>query len=99
MKPVRLREAAKGDLREALRWYGERDPDLANRLFAELRVTFEFLEQFPKAGRRVPEVTDRDVRRLPVHTFPYHVVYLELRSRISVLAIAHDKRAPEYWRG
>jgi hypothetical protein len=34
----------------------------------------------------------------PVHNFPYHVVFLQLRDRISVLAIAHDRRRPGYWR-
>jgi hypothetical protein len=42
-------------------------------------------------------VKDPDVRSLPVHNFPYRVVFMRLAERISVLAIAHYRRRPGYW--
>jgi len=39
VKPVRLRRIAKLDLREAVVWYRERDPDLASRFLDEVYRT------------------------------------------------------------
>jgi hypothetical protein len=41
---------------------------------------------------------DLPVRRAPVKRFPYHVIYLETETAIRVLAAAHDKHRPGYWR-
>lgn len=98
MKPVRLRAAAKRDLKEAAAWYEDQNAEIADRFAAEVTRTLELIEQFPMTGAPVPGVTDPDIRRLPVHNFPYHVVFLRLSDRIAVLAIAHDRRRPGYWR-
>ena len=39
------------------------------------------------------------VRRVAVSRFPYYVAYLVTDYQIHVLAIAHDRRRPVYWRG
>jgi len=97
LKPIRLRERARHELREATAWYRERSGEVADRFAAEVRQTLHHLEQFPETGAFVPGVVDRDVRRLPVHNFPYHIVFIRLKRHISVLAIAHDRRRPGYW--
>jgi len=43
-------------------------------------------------------VDDSDIRQLPVNDFPYHVVFKRFAERVVVLAIAHDRRKPGYWR-
>lgn len=98
MKRVRLRRIAKRDLREAIAWYRERNEEVADRFAAEVQRTLEHLEQFPSTGAFMPSVPDQDVRSFPVHNFPYHVVFLRLPDRISVLAVAHDRRRPGYWK-
>lgn len=51
------------------------------------------------SGAPVPEVAaDLLVRRAGVHRFPYHVAYLVIEDEIRVLAIAHDRRRPGYWK-
>ena len=80
MKPVRLRKIAKRDLREAVLWYAERNQDAARRFADEVSRTLELIERFPSTGAPVPGVSDRDVRRLPVHNFPYHVVFAPTRE-------------------
>jgi plasmid stabilization system protein ParE len=78
-------------------WYAERNQDAAQRFADEVSRTLELIERFPSTGAAVPGVSDRDVRRLPVHNFPYHVVFMALPDRVAVLAIAHDRRRPAYW--
>jgi len=74
-----------------------RSDDVADRFAREVRQTLQHLEQFPLTGSSVPSVNDADVRRLPVHNFPYHIIFIRLATHISVLAVAHDRRRPGYW--
>lgn len=97
MKPVRVRARAQRELREAVDWYRERSPDVAERFAAEVREALQHLERFPRSGAFVPGANDPEVRRLPIHNFPYHIVFIRLDTHISVLAIAHDRRQPGYW--
>ena len=41
---------------------------------------------------------DLPVRTMAVTRFPYHVVYLEVNDEIRILAVAHDRRKPGYWK-
>jgi len=93
---VRLRWSARRDLREAIAWYRERNEQVARRFGAEVRQVLEHLEDFPFTGGIVPGLNDPDVRCFPVHGFPYKVVFIRLGNKISVLAVAHNRRQP-YW--
>jgi plasmid stabilization system protein ParE len=97
LNPVNLRRIAKRDIREAVIWYRRRDPKLANRFLDEVFKVLRLLEQFPNVGGSVFGVTDRATRQIPVDTFPYYVVFKRFADRISVLAIAHDRKRPGYW--
>jgi plasmid stabilization system protein ParE len=70
---------------------------VAERFAAEVRQALRHLEQFPDTGAFVTGVADPDVRKLPIHNFPYHLIFIRLPHHISVLAIAHDRRRPGYW--
>jgi len=48
--------------------------------------------------RRWP-IFDLDFRRLPLFRFPYSIVYREKStSVVQILAMAHGRRRPGYWR-
>jgi toxin ParE1/3/4 len=98
VKPVRLRRVAKRDLREALAYYRERDADLARRFLDEVYRALELLERFPSTGGPVFGIEDPRIRQLPVNNFPYQVVFKRYEYRTAVLAIAHERREPGYWR-
>jgi toxin ParE2 len=98
VKPVRFRRAAKRELNEAADWYRERDAEVASRFLREVFRTVAFVERFPLTGGPVFGVDDADIRQLPVNNFPYHVVFKRFAERIVILAVAHDRRKPGYWR-
>src|SRR5882762_4975331 len=50
-----------------------------------------------EAPRRWPAGV-HGTRRFLLHRFPFAVAYRELRSIIQVLAVAHARRRPGYWR-
>jgi plasmid stabilization system protein ParE len=98
VKPVRLRRIAKRDLHEAVAWYRERDPALADRFLEEVFATLGLLEHFPNIGGPVFGFHDPATRQLPVNTFPYQVIFKRLERRTAILAIAHERKKPGYWR-
>jgi toxin ParE1/3/4 len=55
------------------------------------------VETFPQIGSRVPGVGDSDVRQMPIHAFPYQVVFVNLPDRVEVVAFAHYRRRPGYF--
>ena len=79
MKPVRLRRIAKRHLLKRVRWYRERDPELAERFLNEIYKTLALLERLPNAGGVVFGIADPNIRQLPVDNFPYHIVSRERR--------------------
>lgn len=97
MKPLKIVEPAEAEYRETTTWYRDRDARVAERFVAEARRTLELIETFPQIGGRVPGVDDRDIRRMPIHTFPYHVVFVDLADRLEVVAFAHNRRRPAYF--
>lgn len=56
------------------------------------RIVLEGPQLFP----RVKE--DRRMRRVPVARFPYSVVYADGPDHVRIVAFAHAKREPGYWR-
>ena len=97
MKRVRIAGAAERELAEAITWYRDRDPRVADRFTAEVRAALQMIETFPQIGSRVPSIADRAVRRMPVHKFPYYVVFVELDDALEVVAFAHNRRRPAYF--
>jgi plasmid stabilization system protein ParE len=97
VRRIHLRRIAKLDLRDAAAWYRSRDPHLAERFLDEVYKTIGLLERFPHTGGRVYGVDEPETRQLPVDNFPYQVVFRRFKDRISVLAIAHERRKPGYW--
>ena len=97
MKPLVIVTAAENEYRDALQWYRDRDARVADRFASQTRRSFGLIETFPQIGGRVPGVDDRDVRRMPIQTFPYSIVFVDFPDRIEVIAVAHHRRSPAYF--
>ncbi len=97
-KPIRVEEAARGELRAVVAWYEEKQPGLGGEFFAEVEHTVELIQRHPGLGTSVPRVpAERGTRRLPLRRFPYTVIYREVETEIQIIAFAHDRRKPGYW--
>jgi toxin ParE1/3/4 len=70
---------------------------LGAELFDAVTGTITLIQSHPEAGalRRGRFVS----RQLNVRRFPYKVVYRVREDHIYVIAIAHARRRPGYWRG
>lgn len=91
-----IRAEALEELTAAFEWYAERDAAVGQRLLDRYEACLELLHSTPRAGTRVPEIPT--LRRLLVRGFPFSVVYLVKRGEVLVVAFAHMKRRPGYWR-
>jgi plasmid stabilization system protein ParE len=96
---VRFDDEAAAEYRFAGRWYEARREHLGLEFFEAVDATIDQIVAMPGAGSRVRQLpAELAVRRRAVARFPYHVVYMELVTHIRVLAIAHDRRKPGYWK-
>jgi len=82
------------ELQEAALFYETRVDGLGKSFAAEVERTISLVRQFPEAG--TPDA--RDCRRVVVARFPYSVVYRQMRDGIVIVAVAHQRRRPGYWR-
>lgn len=88
-------ELAEGEYDEALDYYLDHAGLVIARKFATaLSDALALLKAHPGIGME----TYRHTRRIPLHGFPFHLVYREQAERIVILAIANQSRRPGYWR-
>lgn len=96
---VRFEDEADAEYRLAGRYYEERREHLGIEFFDAVDAAIDHILERPRAGTLVPRMpADLSVRRRAVTRFPYHVIYLESGMDIRILAIAHDRRKPGYWK-
>lgn len=99
MKRVRFHEAASAEYLEGLGWYAARNVEVARRFRQAVRAAVVTLRERPRQWPLVPTVAERlGARRVLVQGFPYSLVYLDLDEETVVIAVAHGKRRPGYWR-
>ena len=98
-KPLRIDREAQEELGAAVSWYEDQRPGLGRELLDAVDETLRRIEAAPQAASpalRLPQ--ELGVRRRLVQRFPYSVFYMELSEEIRILAIAHTRRRPFYWR-
>ncbi len=94
-----LSAEARQELREAVNWYETRGLGLGRQLLGEARECFHRIETQPETGSLVKGVKDAvGARRVLLKRFPYAVIYIELEAPVRVLAFAHVRRRPGYWK-
>jgi toxin ParE1/3/4 len=91
---VRLHPLAADEAESANRWYRQRNVAVAEEFMLELDAAMEAIAEAPD---RWPRVHTR-YRRFLLHKFPFSVVYIRRQTFVEVIAIAHHRRRPGYWR-
>lgn len=91
---VEFHPEAEEEFTEAVSFYKQRGRTLGERLAREVWSTMDRVVANPERWR----VIEGDVRKCVVRVFPYGVLYTIEVDYILVVAIAHGKREPGYWR-
>ena len=89
--PVKVTDEADHDVTLATRWYAERSPTAAMNFVEEVMSCFNAIALFPNGSPRVTGM----FRQLPVHGFPFLVLYRPMRDRIIVVRIFHTSQHPK----
>jgi toxin ParE1/3/4 len=92
---VRLRTLAQLDLTQASEWYEKSQAGLGEEFSQTVVRALELLAKHPE---RYP-VVERDVREAPIKGYPFCINYRVRGNIMIVLAIYHQSRDPNGWRG
>ena len=94
MIPHSFHPEAEAELEEASLFYESRMAGLGKFFAAEVERTIFLVREFPEAGSPIGPAR----RRVLVARFPYSVVYRQNPDSIVIVAVAHQRRRPGYWR-
>ena len=91
--------AARAEFNADIDWYDEREFGVGDRFEGDVLGAVEECADTPRAWAVWPG-WDRDpvVRSKGVSGFPYRVVYVVDDDILRIVAVAHAKRRPGYWR-
>jgi len=91
---IRLHPDAERELRAAFLWYLDRNILVAEGFQSEVAHAIHMVAEDPN---RWPKLNE-SMRRYVFPRFPFTLVYRSRPAHVEVIAIAHQKRRPGYWR-
>lgn len=87
-------EEALEEAEAAARWYAERSAAAAAAFSEEMDEAESAIVRLPDAWPPY----DHNTRRYLLRRFPFSVVYRSEPDRILIVAVAHARRRPGYWK-
>lgn len=94
MKELVFHPDADAEITEAAQYYEVHKPGLGSDFLGEIERGIHLISTNPEASQRIA----RRVRRKLLWRFPYNLIYAVYSDRIRIVACAHQKRRPFYWR-
>ena len=86
-----VRPEAQTDIREAARWYENREIGLGLRFLREIRASLQHISDSPLMF----PVIEEEVRRALLHKFPYSIYFVNEAESVSIIAFLHQHRRPD----
>jgi plasmid stabilization system protein ParE len=90
----RFHPEAREDFRDAIRWYRIRSPIVATEFRGMVSDVIREIVQTPQ---RCPKYL-HGTRRFVLYRFPFSIIYLDDPDVLVIIAVAHNKRKPGYWK-
>jgi toxin ParE1/3/4 len=91
---VELHPDAVAEAAAARQWYEARSPNAAASFLSELEHAIRQAAAMPSSWPAHLHGT----RRVLLRRFPYLVVYRQIESGVQIVAVAHGRRRPGYWK-
>ncbi|MES0492178.1 MAG: type II toxin-antitoxin system RelE/ParE family toxin [Leptospirales bacterium] len=88
--------AAEAEHLEIIAYYESKKPGLGASYLEDFELGAASICDMPNL---FPVDKQPDIRRMNLIKFPFTVIYREFSRSIQVLAIAHQRRRPQYWLG
>jgi hypothetical protein len=100
MPGVRILEAAAAEAAGAAAWYESQRAGLGADFREDFRAGLAVLQEGVVPGSPWPgHLGERGVKRILLKRFPFSLVFVASAGSKVVLAVAHHRRRPAYWRG
>jgi plasmid stabilization system protein ParE len=94
VRRVRFLEPATAEIAEAIAYFDQQAGGLGDRFEREVENTVALIAEFPEIGS---PLTKR-IRKFRVRKFKHKVIYALDAEEIIIIAVAHHKKRPGYWR-
>ena len=96
---LRIDPSAEEETREAAAWYEEQRSGLGVEFLAAVDDAVHRIRRTPESYTRLETLPEEEsVRRFVLSRFPYAIIYELTDDEINILAVAHTRRRPGYWR-
>jgi plasmid stabilization system protein ParE len=89
-----IHEDADRELNDAADYYDAESPGLGTVFLDQLEDGYDRILDSPYA---TPEI-ESGIRKLVLAKFPYNLIYEADDDAVLILAVAHQRRRPHYWR-
>ena len=93
-KPYRLHPEAWLEIEGADDWYMQRSLDASTGFIAAISDAFDTISHAPK---RWPEYL-YGTQRFVLFRFPFFIIYVNEPEIVNIVAVAHNRRKPGYWK-
>jgi len=94
MKPVIFLPEAEEEMYEAAKYYESQASGLGIDYLSEVERAATSITESPKAWPKL----EGELRRRLVRRFPFGILYFIETDKIVIVAVAHLKRRPGYWK-
>ena len=94
MLPINYLPSARKDFDASFDWYADRSTIAAARFANAVDAATARISENAKTLAWV----DRVHQECPVKKFPFRIIFRQVEDQILIVAIAHAKRLPKYWR-
>jgi len=84
---------ARAELENSALFYDGKFPGLGLEFATEVQAAVAFAHTHPEAGAPV----SNGFRRVIVQRFPFSIIYRTKGALIYIVAVAHQRRRPDYW--
>nr|VFK77959.1 MAG: ParE toxin of type II toxin-antitoxin system, parDE [Candidatus Kentron sp. SD] len=95
MKIARFLLPAEVEMCEAAIYYQTQVDGLGDAFLTKVDSAVRDIVEHPLAW----PVVQGDVRKRPIHRFPYSILYQDNPNEILIIAVMHQRRRPGYWLG
>ena len=93
--PLILTQKAQEDLDDAFQWYEDQESGLGKEFIRCIDAKIAELNRHPLHHQVVK--SDR-VRRALINRFPFSIYFVNEEELITIFAILHQRRSPEFWK-